>query len=174
MVVAGSCFILPAAAIVAALAWLYVHFGRLAAASAILYSVKPVVIAVVLQALRGLGKTAVNTTCFAGVSSRRSGCLLAGVFVGVGERAVDPANCRSKIAGAFSTALTSLALMAYVSWQLGRASLVDWIAAGWQSCCGSVSMARELSMAHPGRSRGGDRSLYDSLWFLASDLVIGI
>jgi chromate transporter len=53
LVVAGSCFILPAAAIVAVLAWLYVHFGRLAAASAILYAVKPVVIAVVLQALWG-------------------------------------------------------------------------------------------------------------------------
>src|SRR5579859_2529567 len=66
LVVAGSCFILPAAAIVAALAWLYVHFGRLAAASAILYAVKPVVIAVVLQALWGLGKTAVKTT-FLGV-----------------------------------------------------------------------------------------------------------
>lgn len=61
LLVAGCCFILPAAVIVAVLAWLYVHFGRLPAASAILYGVKPVVIAVVLQALWGLGRTAVKT-----------------------------------------------------------------------------------------------------------------
>lgn len=61
LLVAGTCFILPAAIIVAVLAWLYVHFGRLPATSAILYGVKPVVIAVILQALRGLGRTAVKT-----------------------------------------------------------------------------------------------------------------
>lgn len=32
LLVAGSCFILPAAIIVAAIAWLYVHFGKLPAA----------------------------------------------------------------------------------------------------------------------------------------------
>jgi chromate transporter len=79
LVVAGSCFILPAAAIVAALAWLYVHFGRLAAASAILYAVKPVVIAVVLQALWGLGKTAVKTT-FLGLIGV---CALVAAFLGL-------------------------------------------------------------------------------------------
>ena len=61
LLVAGSCFILPAAIIVAALAWLYVQFGKLPAASAILYGLKPVVIAIVLQALWGLGRTAVKT-----------------------------------------------------------------------------------------------------------------
>jgi chromate transporter len=37
-----------------------------------------------------------------------------------------------KIAGAFLDGVNvgSLALMAYVSWQLGRASLVDWITVG--------------------------------------------
>jgi chromate transporter len=79
LVVAGVCFILPAAAIVAALAWLYVHFGRLAAASAILYAVKPVVIAVVLQALWGLGKTAVKTT-FLGVIGA---CAFVVAFLGL-------------------------------------------------------------------------------------------
>ncbi len=79
LLVAGSCFILPAAAIVAALAWLYVHFGKLAAASAILYAVKPVVIAVVLQALWGLGKTAVKTT-FLGLIGA---CALIAAFLGL-------------------------------------------------------------------------------------------
>ena len=62
LLVAGTCFILPAAIMVAALAWAYVHFGKLPELSAILYGVKPVVIAVILQALLGLGRMAVKTT----------------------------------------------------------------------------------------------------------------
>src|SRR3989454_984613 len=62
LLVAGACFIFPAAIIVAVLAWVYVRFGSLPATSAILYGVKPVVIAVILQALWGLGQTAVKTT----------------------------------------------------------------------------------------------------------------
>ena len=61
LLVAGACFISPAAIIVAALAWFYVHFSSLPATAAILYGVKPVVIAVILQALWGLGRTAVKT-----------------------------------------------------------------------------------------------------------------
>ena len=66
LLVAGTCFILPAAMMVTALAWAYVHFAKLYEVSAILYGVKPVVIAVILQALWGLGRTAVKTT-FLGV-----------------------------------------------------------------------------------------------------------
>ena len=61
LIVAGSCFILPAALIVSAIAWAYVRFGSLPAATDVLYGVKPVVIAVVLQALWGLGRTARKT-----------------------------------------------------------------------------------------------------------------
>ena len=61
LLVAGACFISPAAIIVAALAWFYVHFGSLPATAAIWYGVKPVVIAAILQALWGLGRTAVKT-----------------------------------------------------------------------------------------------------------------
>jgi chromate transporter len=61
LLVAGICFILPAAILVTTLAWTYLRFGRLPAASAILYGVKPVVIAVVLQALWGLTRTAAKT-----------------------------------------------------------------------------------------------------------------
>src|SRR5580704_8487090 len=62
LLVAGMCFIVPAAIMVAVLAWAYVRFSKLSAISAILYGVKPVVIAVILQALWGLGRTAVKTT----------------------------------------------------------------------------------------------------------------
>ena len=65
LLVAGSCFILPAFAMVSAFAWAYVRFGHLPAISALLYGVKPVVIAVILQALVGLGRTAIKTKLLA-------------------------------------------------------------------------------------------------------------
>ena len=67
LVVAGFCFILPAACIVGALAWAYVKFAHLPAVSAVLYGVKPVVIAVILQALYGLGRTAIKSKFLAAV-----------------------------------------------------------------------------------------------------------
>jgi chromate transporter len=61
LLIAGSCFILPAAFIVFGFAWAYVRYGSLPQTARILYGVKPVIIAVVLQALWGLGRTAVKT-----------------------------------------------------------------------------------------------------------------
>lgn len=61
LAVAGICFILPAALIVTAFAWAYVRFGKLPQTAAILYGVKPVIIAVVVQALLMLGRTAIKT-----------------------------------------------------------------------------------------------------------------
>src|SRR5262245_53152009 len=62
LVLAGLCFILPAASIVLVLAWLYVAYGTTPAAEWLLYGVKPVIIAIVVQALWGLGRSAVKTT----------------------------------------------------------------------------------------------------------------
>src|SRR5262245_41414415 len=42
LLVAGACFILPAAVIVGVFAWAYVRFGSLPEVSAVLYGVKPV------------------------------------------------------------------------------------------------------------------------------------
>jgi chromate transporter len=61
LLVAGGAFILPAALIVGALAWAYVRFGSLPEVAGGLYGVKPVVIAVVLQALWGLARSAVKS-----------------------------------------------------------------------------------------------------------------
>jgi chromate transporter len=54
----GCCFILPAAGITLALAWAYVRFGRLPQVHGLLYGIKPVVLAIVAQALWSLGRTA--------------------------------------------------------------------------------------------------------------------
>src|ERR1700674_5866251 len=61
LLVGGACFIFPAALLVGIIAWAYVRFGHLPAVAAVLYGVKPVVIAVILQALWGLGRTAVKS-----------------------------------------------------------------------------------------------------------------
>jgi chromate transporter len=61
IVLGGACFILPAASITLALAWAYVRFGRLPQVSGILYGVKPAVIAIIVQALWNLGRSAVKT-----------------------------------------------------------------------------------------------------------------
>ncbi|RKI02018.1 chromate efflux transporter [Corallococcus sp. AB038B] len=61
LLVAGTCFIVPAMLLTLAAAWAYVRFGTLPQAGALLYGVKPVILAVVVQALWGLGKTALTT-----------------------------------------------------------------------------------------------------------------
>ena len=71
LVAAGLCFILPAALIVGFLAWIYVHYGQTVEGNALLYGIKPVIIAIVLQALIKLGRTAIK------------GPLLAAIAVGV-------------------------------------------------------------------------------------------
>ena len=65
LLIAGSCFILPAALIVSVFAWAYVRFGSLPQADAVMYGVKPVIIAVVIQALWGLGRAALKTKTLA-------------------------------------------------------------------------------------------------------------
>ena len=60
LITAGVCFISPAVLIVLAFAWAYVRFGSLPEALWLLYGVKPVIIAIVVQALWSLGTTAVK------------------------------------------------------------------------------------------------------------------
>jgi chromate transporter len=61
LIVAGTAFILPAFCIVAAIGWAYQRVGRLPATAALLHGIKPVMIAIVLQALVGLGRTAIKS-----------------------------------------------------------------------------------------------------------------
>lgn len=77
LLVAGSCFILPAALIVTAIAWAYVRFGKLPQVEGLLYGIKPVIIAVVVQALWGLGRAAVKTKwlALAGLIAATLNCL---------------------------------------------------------------------------------------------------
>jgi len=59
LIAGGCCFIVPAVLIVLLLAWAYVRFGSLPQAEWLLYGIKPVVIAIVAQALWSLGRKAI-------------------------------------------------------------------------------------------------------------------
>jgi chromate transporter len=61
LIVAGLCFILPATLIVLILAVLYVKYGTTPAAEWLLYGIKPVVIAIILQAIWNLTPKAIKT-----------------------------------------------------------------------------------------------------------------
>ncbi|MCU0542627.1 MAG: chromate efflux transporter [Oscillatoriaceae cyanobacterium Prado104] len=61
LIVSGVCFILPAVLITGGLAWVYVSYGNLPQVAPLLYAIKPAVLAVIINALWGLGKKAVKT-----------------------------------------------------------------------------------------------------------------
>jgi chromate transporter len=60
LLVAGACFIVPATLIVLAFAVLYQRYGSTPVGQRLLYGITPVVIAIVVQALWGLLKTAIK------------------------------------------------------------------------------------------------------------------
>jgi chromate transporter len=75
LLVAGACFIVPATAITWALAWAYGRYGHLPQAEGLLYGVKPVIIAVVVQALLRLGRSALKSP---GLTVAGAACLALG------------------------------------------------------------------------------------------------
>lgn len=60
LIAAGLSFITPAVLIVLALAWAYVRFGTTPQAEWLLFGIKPVVIAIIIQAIWNLGRRAVK------------------------------------------------------------------------------------------------------------------
>lgn len=81
LVVAGSCFILPAMGIVWLLAALYARYQTVPQVGWLLYGIKPVILAIVLQALWKLGQKAAKDrpTIVAGIAA------IALYFVGLNE-----------------------------------------------------------------------------------------
>jgi chromate transporter len=84
LLVAGTCFILPAMVIVSVLAWVYVRFGAMPEARALLTGITAVIIAIVIQAIWALGRVAVTSRWLAvlGLSG------LIGISQGVNELVV--------------------------------------------------------------------------------------
>jgi chromate transporter len=81
LIVGGACFIVPAMLIVLFLAWLYVRLGATPQAEWLLYGIKPVVIAIIVQALWSLGQKAVKGPLTGAVAVS----VLALFFLGLNE-----------------------------------------------------------------------------------------
>ncbi len=79
LIVAGCCFLIPAAVTVSVIAWAYVRFGSLPKAEGVLSSIKPAVVAIVVQALGKLGRTGVRTTLLAVIAVLAAALSLVGV-----------------------------------------------------------------------------------------------
>lgn len=79
LVVTGVCFILPAMLIVLGLAILYDEYGTTPAAEWLLYGIKPVIIAVVLQAVWGLSRKAIKNRVLAAIGIVAFGLYLLGL-----------------------------------------------------------------------------------------------
>ena len=69
LLVAGSCFILPAATMTLGIAWAYVRYGALPQVSSFLYGVKPVITVIVFQALWRLGRSAIKSRALAALTA---------------------------------------------------------------------------------------------------------
>jgi chromate transporter len=81
LLTAGVCFIMPAMLIVWLFAFLYQRYETVPELSYLLYGIKPVIIAIVLQALWNLGKTSLKSisTIIAGI------CVVVCFFLGLNE-----------------------------------------------------------------------------------------
>jgi len=138
LIVAGCCFIIPAALIVTAIAWAYARYGSLPQAAGILYAIKPVVVAIILQAIWKFARTGIKSIFFAIVAglsvvvsfagvSPIAVLLLAGMVAaiehGIRHRPVAAAGFLPAIA-ASSAATVATAMAVPVSlWRLGLSFL---------------------------------------------------
>jgi chromate transporter len=129
LVTAGVSFILPAFSIVCVIAWSYRHFGALPQTAWLLRGVQPVMIAIVVQALAGLARSAIKSAFLAligaaclAVAAIRPGneillLLAAGAIAGI------TAWSRSRNAHGPS-AFAVLPLTAAVQWSLSQAATI--------------------------------------------------
>lgn len=79
LLLGGAAFIVPASLIVTAFAWVYVEFGSLPQIGAILYGVKPVILAIIAQALWDLGRRAMKTRLLTACAIGVIGLYFAGI-----------------------------------------------------------------------------------------------
>jgi chromate transporter len=135
LVVAGCCFIIPAAVLVTVIAAAYVRFGSLPQVEGILHAIKPAVIAIILQAVWKLGRTAAKTSALVAIGVCSIGLNLSGVspllvlaFAGAGSalfylggrRRTSAALCCFGITTIVPVSLIALTTAAEVPVRLGR------------------------------------------------------
>ena len=174
LVLAGICFIMPAAIIVTTLAWLYVQFGSLPQTISILYGIKPVVVAVILQALWGLGRSALKTRflaviCLVSFAVSFLGINPLTILIGAGS-VVGICNWIGGLREGKRSSISSLAILLMV---LPLAFLVQTVAA-WTS---RIHLSLNLTSLFLVFLKIGSvvfGSGYVLLAFLRSDLVVNL
>ena len=144
LALAGVCFILPAALIVAGIAWGYARYGETPQVGWLMYGIGPVVIAIVAQALVKLGQAALSRWVYAPVGA----AALAAAIGGVNELAVLAAG-----------AAIGLALARRPSGPAGNAAVLTWlaalVAAPTQLVRGTTPAASEAGGATAGAATSG-------------------
>ena len=137
LLVAGVAFIVPATLLVGLAAWAYVTYGALPAVSGVLYGVKPVVIAVVVQALWGLGQSAVRSAWLAVLGGLAVCAVAAGVdelivlaaaglASGLAGRWLAPRAAAAAVAAASGAALPAGAMAASAATGVAAVSVGLW------------------------------------------------
>ena len=132
LIVGGVCFIAPAMLIVLALAAAYVAWGTRPEATALLFGVKPVIIAVIAQAVWALTRTAVKSRLLGAGGALIFALALAGVneiallFAGAVVLALAAARPRAgaAAAGVMMVAAPGVALAAPASFSLGAMAAI--------------------------------------------------
>ncbi len=69
LLVGGACFIMPSVLLVLALSWAYVRYGTTNVGTGVLFGVKPVVVAIISNAVVGLARTAVKSWLLGAVAA---------------------------------------------------------------------------------------------------------
>ncbi len=135
LAIAGVCFILPASLATLVLAWAYVRYGRLPHALGLFYAAKPVMLAIIVQAIWRLGRTALRrwllavlgVVCFAAALAGAPPLLLllasGALLAAVSTTRIMKTN-RSRVLAAWPLALSTPVALAGASAGLFSISLV--------------------------------------------------
>ncbi|MCC5661089.1 chromate transporter [Nostoc sp. XA010] len=132
LLVAGSCFILPAMLIVWALAAIYARYQTVPQVEWLLYGIKPVIIAIVIQAVWNLGKKAAKDVPtiiagIAGIAAYLAGLneILVLILLGIAVMLVKNWQARGHTSGAFLLPISGI--LAQVSSTTAAVTSVSWI-----------------------------------------------
>jgi chromate transporter len=79
LLIGGACFILPSVLLVLVLSWAYVRYGTTNAGAGVLFGIKPVVVAIIANAVVGLARAAVRSWLLAAVAALALGAYFLGV-----------------------------------------------------------------------------------------------
>ena len=112
LLVAGSCFILPAVLITGVIAWLYQRYGQLPQVRPFIYGIKPAIIAIILAAVFPLARKALKTVELGVIGVLALGTSLAGL---------------NEVVVMFGAGLVVLLLYVAPTWRRSGQ--------GWRRCC---------------------------------------